>query len=211
MLWPFILYRRGRRTPATVAHEHYHWYQCRRCWVLPYYLCYLILGLFYLPRKRWRQHPLEVYAYAVGAGAPEPLELAGKEGRTVGVPVRASRRCERPAGPPPHPGGLLGKLFLEGLGLTEEEFAERLGVSTVLLRAVLRGEEAVTADFALRMERVTWVGADFWLGLQNQCDQWQVSQSERGEAIAALEPLPLATEGQRREQVLVRARRAGLD
>ena|GEM_PF-824930 len=83
MLWPFILYRPGLRTPGTVAHERYHWYECRRCWVLPWYLCYLVLGLFYLPRKRWRQHPMEVYAYAVGARVGKPSDLGARERRNV--------------------------------------------------------------------------------------------------------------------------------
>ena len=84
-------------------------------------------------------------------------------------------------------------MFLDGLGFTEEEFSGRLGVSPEFLRAVLQGDEAVTADFALRLERVTRVGADFWLALQNRRDQWLVTQSESAAAIEALEPLPLAT------------------
>ena len=196
MLWPFILYRTGCRKPGTIAHVRYHWYQCRRCWVIPYYLCYLILGLFHLPRKRWRQHPLETYAYVVGAGAAaagKPLRLAGKEGKTVDLPYRVGGGCERESGPPSHPGDLIGQMFLDGLGFTEEEFAERLGVPPVFLGAVARGAEGVTVNFAMRLERVTRVRADFWLALQSRFDQWQAMQSENAAAIEALEPLPLAT------------------
>ena len=193
MLWPFILYRPGQRTPRTAMYMHYLWRQCLRCWVLPWLLCYLILGLFYLPRKRWWQHPLQIYAHAVSAGVREQLRLVGKEGRTVAIPNTVGGGCAREGGPPGHPGELIGKMFLNGLGFTEEEFSGRLGASPESLRAVLQGDEAVTADFALRLERVTRVGADFWLALQHRHDQWQITQSERAAAIEALEPLPLAT------------------
>jgi len=193
MVWPFILYRPGQRVPRTATYMHHLWHQCRRCWVLPWLLCYLILGLFYLPRKRWWQHPLQIYAHAVSAGVGEQLRLAGKEGRSVALPYRVGRGCGRESGPPGHPGELIGRMFLEGLGFTEGEFAERLDVPAVLLGAVVRGEESVTVDFALRLERVTRVGADFWLALQNRSDQWQVCQSEGASAIESLEPLPLAT------------------
>lgn len=193
MFWPFILYRPGRRVPRTATYMHHLWHQCRRCWVLPWLLCYLILGLFYLPRKRWWQHPLQIYAHVVSAGVGEQLRLAGKEGRTVALPYTVRVGCARESGPPGHPGELIGRMFLNGLGFTEGEFSGRLGVSPELLRAVVQGDEAVTADFALRLERVTRVGAGFWLGLQNRRDQWQVTQSERAAAIEALEPLPLAT------------------
>ena len=193
MLWPFILYRPGRRGAGLATYMHHLWHQCRRCWVLPWFLCYLILGLFHLPRKRWWQHPLQVSAHLVSAGLGEPSRLLGKEGRTVAVPYRVRVGCARASGPPAHPGELIGRMFLDGLGFTEEEFSGRLGVSPEFLRAVLQGDEAVTADFALRLERVTRVGADFWLALQNRRDQWQVTQSESAAAIEALEPLPLAT------------------
>jgi plasmid maintenance system antidote protein VapI len=32
--------------------------------------------------------------------------------------------------------------------------------------------------------------ADFWLGLQQDCDLWHALHSERAAAIEALEPLP---------------------
>ena len=62
-LWPFIVYREGRRTPALEAHEHYHWYQALRFWVLPWYIGYVVLAILY--RTGGRNHPMERRAYEI--------------------------------------------------------------------------------------------------------------------------------------------------
>jgi len=58
-LWPFIFYR-GNPSFSIVAHEHYHWYDIKRCWILPWYLVYLVLLPFY---GSGPEHPLEEKAY----------------------------------------------------------------------------------------------------------------------------------------------------
>jgi len=47
----------------------------------------------------------------------------------------------------------------------------------------------VTADTALRLERVLGMPADFWLGLQQDWDLWHALRSGRAAVIQALEPL----------------------
>ena len=63
-LWPFILYRRGSRDSIPLrCHEYYHWRQALRWGVVPWYLWYLILKVFYRGKPAdW--HPLEAPAYA---------------------------------------------------------------------------------------------------------------------------------------------------
>ena len=61
-LWPFIVYRAGRQTPAIEAHELYHWNQAFRWGVILWYAVYLALLPFY---GGGRNHPLERPAYAV--------------------------------------------------------------------------------------------------------------------------------------------------
>ena len=70
--------------------------------------------------------------------------------------------------PPPHPGEMLLEEFLKPLGVSQSAFAIRLGVSFPRLNEVIRGKRAVTPDTALRLARVTWMSADFWLGLQQE-------------------------------------------
>ena len=91
--------------------------------------------------------------------------------------------------PPTHPGEMLREEFLKPLGLTQTEFAARLGVSYPRLNEIVRGKRSVTPDTALRLARVLGMSADFWLGLQQDWDLWHAVRSEEAEEIARLEPL----------------------
>ena len=64
------------------------------------------------------------------------------------------------------------------------------GVSYPRLDEIVRGKRGVTPDTALRLARVTGMGADFRLGLQQDWDLWHALATERAAAIALLEPLP---------------------
>ncbi len=91
--------------------------------------------------------------------------------------------------PPTHPGEMLGEEFLGPLGVSQAAFAIRLGVSFPRLNEIVRRKRSVTADTALRLERVLGMPADFWLGLQQDWDLWHAMRSERAAAIGVLEPL----------------------
>ena len=91
---------------------------------------------------------------------------------------------------PTHPGEMLLEEFLKPLGITQSAFAVRLGISFPRLNEIIHGKRAVTPDTALRLERVLGMSADFWLGLQQDCDLWDAMHSEKAAEIAQLEPLP---------------------
>ena len=79
--------------------------------------------------------------------------------------------------PPTHPGEMLREEFLKPLGLTQTEFAARLGVSYPRLNEIVRGKRSVTPDTALSLARVLGMSADFWLGLQQDLDLWHAVRS----------------------------------
>jgi addiction module HigA family antidote len=79
--------------------------------------------------------------------------------------------------------------LLKPFGITQAAFAIRLGVSFPRLNEVINAKRSVTPDTALRLARVTGMGADFWLGLQQDWDLWHALRSEEARAIADLEPL----------------------
>ncbi|MFN2326971.1 MAG: HigA family addiction module antitoxin [Gemmatimonadales bacterium] len=91
--------------------------------------------------------------------------------------------------PPTHPGEMLLEEFLKPLGITQVEFAARLGVSFPRLNEVINARRGVTPDTALRLARVTGMSADFWLGLQQDWDLWHALRSEGIEKIRRLKPL----------------------
>ena len=91
--------------------------------------------------------------------------------------------------PPTHPGEMLMEEFLKPLGITQTEFAERIDVSYPRLNELIHGKRGVTPDTALRLARVLGTSADFWLGLQQDWDLWQIKQSPAARRIQMLEPI----------------------
>lgn len=91
---------------------------------------------------------------------------------------------------PTHPGEMLLEEFLKPLGVSQTEFAERIGVSYVRLNAVINGRRGVTPDTALRLERATGMDADFWLDLQTRWDLWHALHSPAVREINEIRRLP---------------------
>jgi len=85
--------------------------------------------------------------------------------------------------------------FLAPLGISQTEFALRLGVSYPRLNEIIKGRRRVTPDTALRLARVTGMSAECWLGLQTDWDLWHAMRSEAASDIAKLTPLGEATVG----------------
>jgi addiction module HigA family antidote len=77
--------------------------------------------------------------------------------------------------------------FLKPLGISQSEFAVRLGVSFPRLNEIIRGKRGVTPDTALRLARVLGMSADFWLGLQLDWDLWHVMRGKKAAEIAQLQ------------------------
>jgi len=102
--------------------------------------------------------------------------------------VSAARRLPEHR-PPTHPGEMLLEEFLKPLGITQSEFATRLGVSFPRLNEIIRGKRAVTPDTALRLARVLGMSADFWLGLQLDWDLWHAMRGKSASKIAQLTPI----------------------
>jgi antitoxin HigA-1 len=84
-----------------------------------------------------------------------------------------------PAGrPPTPPGEMLLEEFLKPLGLTQAEFAERIGVSYVRLNEIVNGRRSVTPSTALRLAKALGTTPDFWLSSQLAIDLYRVSHDE---------------------------------
>ena len=60
--------------------------------------------------------------------------------------------------PPTHPGEMLLKEFLEPLGVSQVEAADRMNIPFQRLNAIVKGRRAVSADTALLLEALTRLG-----------------------------------------------------
>ena len=113
----------------------------------------------------------------------------GSHGGAKGQPAHLVARRLPAHRPPTHPGEMLLEEFLKPLGISQSEFAIRLGVSFPRLNEIIRGKRSVTTDTALRLAQVLGMSADFWLGLQQDWDLWHALRDEKTVRIAQLEPI----------------------
>jgi len=109
-------------------------------------------------------------------------------GRCAEAQISEGRHLPRHRAPT-HPGEMLLEEFLKPLGITQSEFAARLGVSFPRLNEIIRGKRGVTPDTALRLARVLGMSAEFWLGLQLDWDLWHAMRGESAREIERLEPV----------------------
>lgn len=92
---------------------------------------------------------------------------------------------------PTHPGEMLRTEFLEPLGMTQTELANRIGVSYVRVNELINGKRRLTPDTALRLSRLFGMSVEFWLNGQLECDMWEALHSPAMAEIEKIEPLEL--------------------
>ncbi len=68
-----------------------------------------------------------------------------------------------------HPGSYIEDL-IDDWGLTQAEFAKRLDTTPKNLSILIRGEQSLSVDIALKLERVSGVSATTWLNIQHEYD-----------------------------------------
>lgn len=102
--------------------------------------------------------------------------------------MRKSMR--NPARRPTHPGAVLREDVLPALGLTQAEFANRLGVSRLTVSDLLHEKRALSPEMAVRLGRLLDTAPESWLAMQSALDLWKVNQ--RPERLAAIEPIRAA-------------------
>ena len=91
---------------------------------------------------------------------------------------------------PPHPGRSIKENCLEPLGMNVTEAARVLGVARHTLSRVLNGHAGISPEMAVRLEKVGWSNAEFWLRRQTTYDLAQVRK--RGDQIRVERYLPQA-------------------
>lgn len=68
-----------------------------------------------------------------------------------------------------HPGYYVKEIVDES-GLTQEDFAKRLGTTPKNLSLLIRGEQSLSIDIAMKLSRMIGTSVNYWLNLQNAYD-----------------------------------------
>lgn len=81
-----------------------------------------------------------------------------------------------------HPGYYIKEIIDES-GLTQEDFAKRLDTTPKNLSLLVRGEQSLSIDIAMKLSRMLGTSVNYWLNLQNSYDAL-IAQFKSDEELA---------------------------
>lgn len=78
---------------------------------------------------------------------------------------------------PTHPGAILREDVLPGLGITQSELAEHIGVSRRTVSEIIHERRAITPDLAIRLAHFLDTTPESWLNMQQALDVWKLEHT----------------------------------
>ena len=84
---------------------------------------------------------------------------------------------------PTHPGAILREDVLPELKITQQELADRLGVSRRTVSEILNEHRPLTPDMAIRIGKLLNTTPESWLRMQQTLDLWELEQRGGDEHI----------------------------
>lgn len=79
-----------------------------------------------------------------------------------------------------HPGYYI-KEIVDQSGLTQEDFAKRLDTTPKNLSLLIRGEQRLSIDIAMKLSRMAGTSFNYWLNLQNAYEHLIAEFKSNGE------------------------------
>ena len=80
-----------------------------------------------------------------------------------------------------HPGYYI-KEIVEESGLTQADFAKKLGTTPKDLSLLIRGEQNLSSDLAMKLSRMSGTSVSYWLNLQQAYDALMAEFKAKEEA-----------------------------
>ena len=80
---------------------------------------------------------------------------------------------------------------IEYIGMTEQELADKMGMSEQAIGELIRGEMAVTQDIADKLELVLGVPSHMWVNLEARYQRTLEVKREREAAARSVERVPI--------------------
>jgi addiction module HigA family antidote len=91
---------------------------------------------------------------------------------------------------PTHPGEMLLEEFLNPMGITQRELAEKIHVPYQRVNEIINKRRGITPSTALRLAKLFRVSEDFWMNLQLRWDLYRARLNESKE-LKEIRPLTL--------------------
>jgi addiction module HigA family antidote len=80
---------------------------------------------------------------------------------------------------PPHPGEILLEFYLEPLGLSITQAAEKLLISRPRLSDIINGKAGISPAMALKLSRAFRNTPYLWMNMQTSYDLWQAKKGSK--------------------------------
>ena len=77
---------------------------------------------------------------------------------------------------PPHPGEFITATYMEPYDLSCRYLAEQLNVAASTLNRVLKGQNGVSPEMALRLSKSLGRSPESWLAMQDAYDLWHAKK-----------------------------------
>jgi antitoxin HigA-1 len=87
---------------------------------------------------------------------------------------------------PLHPGEVLREEFMEPMGITAYALAKACQIERPRLERIVREQQGITADTALRLSKYFGTTPEFWMNLQNRYEL-EAAREEIGEDLEEIE------------------------
>jgi addiction module HigA family antidote len=91
---------------------------------------------------------------------------------------------------PTHPGEMLLEEFLNPMGITQRELADKIHVPYQRVNEIINKRRGITPSTALRLAKLFGVSEDFWMNLQLRWDLYRTKMNE-SKALKEIRPLKL--------------------
>ena len=89
---------------------------------------------------------------------------------------------------PTHPGAILREDVLPALRMSQQAFADRLGVSRVTVNTLLQERRDLSVELAARIAKLLGHTPESWIRMQEALDLWRIAEDPS--RLADITPLP---------------------
>ncbi len=101
--------------------------------------------------------------------------------------TQTNKRLRLPKhGPPITVGEMLVEAYIEPLDMTQQRFADAIGIDRQSLNAIIKGRRSLTIEMAMRLGRVLGTSVEFWLNLQRMTELYIAENSDFAKTIAKI-------------------------
>ena len=74
------------------------------------------------------------------------------------------------------PGEILAEMYLKPHGITQQAFADAIGISRKHLSEIIHDRQRLEPEIAAKIARALRTSTEFWLNMQRAVDVWDAEQ-----------------------------------